>query len=100
MVERIKTWRPPSVIKAIEPPKPAEKREARARDVKFYQSPEWRALRLRVIREQPICAKPGCHELTKHVHHKKPRKKFPELALVRSNLEGLCIPHHNAEEER
>ena len=98
MVERIKTYRPIVGIKTAPPS--VRKREERAKDVKFYQSAAWIALRDQVRREQPICAREGCHEITRHVHHIKPRKKHPELALERSNLEGLCIPHHNAEDER
>lgn len=97
-IKRIKNWQPPNQIKAVLP-KPANREERRA-DVKFYQSPAWRSLRASVLREQPMCAKPGCTEIARHVHHVKPRKQFPDLALERSNLEGLCIPHHNAEDER
>jgi hypothetical protein len=60
----------------------------------FYSSPEWRLLRAEVIREQGRC----CLECGRHVawdfdltvDHIKPRSKFPELALDKSNLRVLC----------
>lgn len=60
----------------------------------FYVSPEWRILRKQVIAEQGRrCRQCGRHvpddfDLT--VDHIKPRSKFPELALDKSNLQVLC----------
>ncbi|MBN2295773.1 MAG: HNH endonuclease [Pirellulales bacterium] len=60
----------------------------------FYASPEWRLLREQVIAEQGRrCRQCGRHiasdfDLT--VDHIKPRSKFPELALDKSNLQVLC----------
>jgi len=60
----------------------------------FYNSAEWRSLRQQVIKEQPkICAACG-EKITKKsdltIDHIKPRSKFPELALEKSNLQVLC----------
>jgi 5-methylcytosine-specific restriction endonuclease McrA len=64
--------------------------EARA----FYASAEWRLVRDQVIREQgPVCRKCRSHIRTDYdltVDHIKPRGKFPELALDKSNLQVLC----------
>lgn len=97
MVKRIQNWRPPNLIKAVLPKTPD--REERRADVKFYQSPRWRAVRALVLAEEPLCRKCGT-AVSKHVHHKRPRKQFPELAFERSNLEALCQPCHNAEDVR
>lgn len=60
----------------------------------FYKSPEWRALRILVIRILgPECA--CCHKIIKksgdlHVDHVKPKYKFPELQLSITNMQILC----------
>jgi CxxC-x17-CxxC domain-containing protein len=65
-----------------------EEREA------FYSSPEWKLLRDQVIREEGrTCA--DCGRRIKEdadiaVDHKRPRSKYPELALKRDNLRVLC----------
>ncbi len=64
--------------------------EARA----FYTSSEWRLVRKQIVEEQGrVCQKCRSHikddyDLT--VDHIKPRSKFPELALAKSNLQVLC----------
>ena len=57
----------------------------------FYQTDEWRTLRLSVIdaygrRCMKCCETDG--EI--HVDHIKPRSKYPELSLTFSNLQVLC----------
>lgn len=60
----------------------------------FYASSEWRLIREQVIQEQGrMCQRCRRHisndnDLT--VDHIKPRSKFPELALDKSNLQILC----------
>ncbi len=60
----------------------------------FYASSEWRLVRKQVVEEQGrVCQKCRSHiaddyDLT--VDHIKPRSKFPELALNKSNLQVLC----------
>lgn len=61
----------------------------------FLLSYEWRKLRMVVITKRgPICeccgASPKTHGTRINVDHIKPRKLFPELALVESNLQILC----------
>ncbi len=78
--------------------KTIELAEFRKQDIKeqrrFYSSAEWRIIREQVIKEQKhVCQKCGCritsdYDLT--VDHIKPRSKFPELALDKSNLQVLC----------
>jgi hypothetical protein len=61
---------------------------------RFYSSPEWIALRKRVIDEEGrICAE--CKrridsDVDLTVDHKLPRSKYREKALDRSNLQVLC----------
>jgi len=61
---------------------------------RFYSSPEWKCLRAEVLREgDHICSSCGCEivrsrDLT--VDHIRPRSKFPELALDKSNLQIMC----------
>jgi 5-methylcytosine-specific restriction endonuclease McrA len=86
---RIPNYRPSSL--------PTAAPQSRRDDVKFYQSARWRALRVLVLREEPICT---CGLPAKHVHHIKPRKERPDLQWERSNLEALCIPCHNAKDTR
>ena len=59
----------------------------------FYDSPEWRNLRYRVLRKYGFkcmaCgARPGVYPL--HVDHIKPRSKYPDLELDENNLQVLC----------
>jgi 5-methylcytosine-specific restriction endonuclease McrA len=60
----------------------------------FYASSEWRLVREQVIQEQGrVCQEcrsriTDDYDLT--VDHIKPRSKFPELALDKSNLQVLC----------
>jgi 5-methylcytosine-specific restriction enzyme A len=72
--------------------------------VKFYQSPAWRKLRERVIvrdnNECQSCKRAGRVGKAENVHHIKEVKQHPELALVSSNCECICIPCHNEEHDR
>ncbi len=54
----------------------------------------WRQLRIRVLAEQPTCAVIGCGRLATEVDHIRPLKFSPELALDRSNLQGMCKTHN------
>jgi 5-methylcytosine-specific restriction protein A len=75
----------------------------RLEDNRFYASARWLKLRLSKLRENPLCE--GCERqglvtAAVHVHHVKPRKPHPELAYEWANLEALCLPCHNAQQER
>ncbi len=60
----------------------------------FYSSAEWLALRKRVIHEEGSacrsCGRRIRDDIEITVDHIKPRSKYPELSLVRSNLQVLC----------
>ncbi len=61
----------------------------------FYSSPEWRAIRFDVLKACGgccnLCGRSNrAHGVVIHVDHIKPRSKFPELALTRTNLQALC----------
>ena len=60
----------------------------------FYTSSEWRLVREQVIQEQgrvcQECGSPIKDDFDLTVDHIKPRSKFPELALDKSNLQVLC----------
>jgi 5-methylcytosine-specific restriction endonuclease McrA len=60
----------------------------------FYSSPEWRILREQVIGEQgrrcQKCGRQIVQDFDLTVDHIKPRSKFPDLALDKSNLQVLC----------
>lgn len=60
----------------------------------FLTSPEWKELRKWVLAKYgPKCMKCGYisrGKLRPNVDHIKPRKLFPELALVEDNLQILC----------
>jgi len=73
----------------------ARERQKKIEEAKtFYASTEWRLIREQVIKEQKrVCQICGCritkdYDLT--VDHIKPKSKFPELALDKSNLQVLC----------
>ena len=68
----------------------------------FYLTAEWRKLRFEVISERRIqtggiascviCGASMQDGIKIHVDHILPRSKFPQLELVKSNLQVLCEP--------
>ena len=60
----------------------------------FYESREWRSLRLDVLLEQGrkccVCGRSPKDGIVLHVDHIKPRSKYPELELIKDNLQVLC----------
>jgi 5-methylcytosine-specific restriction endonuclease McrA len=91
MTEHIKQFRPPTLKTAT----PAGRRA----DIAFYMSPRWKALRKLFIDRNPLCE--VCERaIANQVHHKKPRKDYPELSYEWSNLQALCRPCHLKQEER
>jgi 5-methylcytosine-specific restriction endonuclease McrA len=65
----------------------------------FYTSSEWLAVREQALaRDRGRCSVArligGDCSATLHVHHLKPRKEFPELALDLDNLLTVCASHH------
>lgn len=60
----------------------------------FYLTDAWRAVRYKALkRSSGACECCGAGPMSAHplhVDHIKPRSRFPELALVASNLQVLC----------
>jgi 5-methylcytosine-specific restriction endonuclease McrA len=60
----------------------------------FYESAEWRRLRYEVILEQgrkcAVCGRTPADGIIINVDHVRPLRKFPELALDKTNLQVLC----------
>lgn len=73
----------------------AEKKRKGA-SAEFYDSNEWMRLRYEVLRERgaqcECCGATRADGVVIQVDHVKPRSLFPELALVKSNLQVLCRP--------
>ena len=76
---------------------------------KFYKDPYWRNLSIRIRKrdnnECQECKKEGKLTIKQHdkkldVHHIKELEKFPELAYEESNLETVCVNHHNILDEK
>jgi 5-methylcytosine-specific restriction enzyme A len=66
---------------------------------RFYSSTVWRRLRASFLAANPLCEDCGAKGLIEpavHVHHVKERRDHPELELDWDNLQGLCLPCHNA----
>jgi 5-methylcytosine-specific restriction endonuclease McrA len=53
----------------------------------------WRALRRRVLAEEPVCQVPGCGRLSTEVDHIVPLAAGG-APLDRANLQGLCQRHN------
>jgi 5-methylcytosine-specific restriction protein A len=69
------------------------------KDEGFYSSPEWRLLRALVLAEEPVCR--ACAEaLATDVDHIVPRRRRPELALARANLQALCKACHSRKTQK
>jgi 5-methylcytosine-specific restriction endonuclease McrA len=60
----------------------------------FLESYAWRRLRMVVLKKRgrrcECCGATPAHGARMNVDHIKPRKLFPELALVEDNLQVLC----------
>jgi 5-methylcytosine-specific restriction endonuclease McrA len=68
-----------------------QNRRCEARTGSFYESREWLELRYRVLKKYGrTCMLCGHKNGRIHVDHIKPRSKYPQLALVESNLQVLC----------
>lgn len=72
---------------------------------KFYNSKRyWIPLRLQVLKEQNYecqrCKAKGLYVPATTVHHIKPVRRFPELALTKGNLEALCAECHYEEHHK
>jgi 5-methylcytosine-specific restriction endonuclease McrA len=64
----------------------------------FYTSSVWRKLRAFVLNEDPLCyycKLSNVKRLATVGDHFRPRKLFPELQLIHSNIKGSCDYHHN-----
>ncbi|MFL0196992.1 HNH endonuclease [Clostridium sp. WILCCON 0269] len=65
----------------------------------FYISTEWKHLRIDILKEQndecQICKSKGLVNEAVTVHHIKHLKKYPQLALTKSNLIAVCKQCHN-----
>lgn len=71
----------------------------------FYGSAEWQALAARARLEQhnecQDCKERGYYSPCEAVHHIKPVRKYPELALSIDNLRCLCRNcHENAHKKK
>jgi 5-methylcytosine-specific restriction endonuclease McrA len=72
-----------------------EERRANGREASFFDSNKWQRLRYDVLvasnGQCTLCGRSTReHGVILHVDHIKPRSRFPNLALVRSNLQVLC----------
>ena len=71
-----------------------ERQEAIDERERFYSSSEWLSLRDQAIREYgrtcAMCGRALRRDSELTVDHIKPRSRFPELSLERSNLQVLC----------
>ena len=77
---------------------------ADAEAVAFYHSSTWRRIRKKALqRDGYICQlrlSRKCTTIATEVHHKKPRKDYPELALDLDNLISCCWYCHEETKER
>jgi len=68
----------------------------------FYNSRQWRKLRLMILQRDPICKeceRKGMIESSNVVDHITPINKGG-ARLNPDNLQGLCTPHHNSKSAR
>lgn len=72
----------------------AQARQYRANSSTIYNTKRWRILRRTVLAEQPICAEPNCQAIAVDVDHIVAIRNGGD-PWARSNLHGLCRPHHS-----
>lgn len=83
---------------------------AEGNKVKFYKDTYWRNyLAPKILQrdnyECQECKKEGKLTIKQHkkkldIHHIKELEEYPELAYVESNLETVCVHHHNILDEK
>jgi 5-methylcytosine-specific restriction endonuclease McrA len=62
-------------------------------DVGFYDTPEWKELKLEILHKYGACCM-ACGARSPsilHVDHIKPRSLYPHLQMHPDNLQVLCI---------
>lgn len=74
----------------------AEERKANGGEADFFDSNKWQRLRYEVLVESKgcctLCGRSAReHGVVLEVDHIKPRSRFPNLSLVKSNLQVLCF---------
>lgn len=62
----------------------------------------WRALRDRVISEEPLCwlRLEGCTLVSTTADHVTPFRERPDLAMLRGNLRGACLHCNSSRQDR
>ncbi|MEQ2441584.1 HNH endonuclease [Solibaculum intestinale] len=67
----------------------------------FYVSPLWLKVSAEVLKEQHYecqrCKKRGRYKRANTVHHNKPVRQYPRLALTKDHLEAICKECHYEE---
>jgi len=76
---------------------------------KFYDDSYWKKLSKEILERDNFecqeCKKEGKLTIKQHkkkldIHHIKELETNPELAYVKSNLETVCVHHHNILDEK
>lgn len=68
---------------------------------RLYRTARWRALRLVILQEEPLCVEceaEGHVSATEDVHHLVRARR--ETFFERSNLQALCHMHHSRHTQR
>ncbi len=82
---------------------------AEGNKIKFYKDNYWKTLREKILSrdnyECQECKKEGKLTIKQHgrkldIHHIKELEEHPELAYTESNLETVCVYHHNILDEK
>lgn len=84
------------------------KKEAAKKDAlkskELYHTPVWRRLRRMALQRDhylcQACLRKGRITIATEVHHLRPVRDYPGLALVLDNLESLCWPCHELTKPR
>lgn len=75
----------------------AEQRRSNVETRRLYRTSRWRALRMQVLTEDPVCRDcetKGLTRLNTEVDHIVPHQNDLVLFWDRSNLQGMCATHH------
>jgi 5-methylcytosine-specific restriction endonuclease McrA len=83
----------------------AEERKANGGEGDFYTSGKWNRLRYQVLMEANgkcvLCGRSQReHGVVMEVDHIKPRSRYPNLSLVKSNLQVLCFDCNRGKSNR
>ncbi|MCH8342476.1 MAG: HNH endonuclease [Planctomycetes bacterium] len=91
-------YRPKTHLQRQREQRPQRGREGRLSAARRGYGWRWRKLRMMVLRRDPFCKWPGCHDPSTDADHIIPKRDGGDDSF--DNLQGLCAMHHSQKTRR